>query len=204
LQLTDAGIVVCAGHTAASYQEIRAALAAGLGGFTHLYNAMTPLGSREPGVVGAALDDERSWFGIIADGHHSHPASFKAAVRAKQCGGAILVTDAMATVGGHCDSFELDGQRIRLAQGRCVNADGTLAGAHLDMLSAVGNAVRFAGIDWPEALRMASLYPARALGLEHELGAIRPGGRASLVALNRERQVVATWIDGDCQPVEAA
>jgi N-acetylglucosamine-6-phosphate deacetylase len=196
-RLVDAGVVVCAGHTAADYQQTRAALDAGVSGFTHLYNAMTPLRSREPGVVGAALEDERSWFGIIADGYHCHPAAFKAAVRAKQPGGAVLVTDAVATVGATGDSFEFGDQVIRQVDGRCTNEDGILAGSHLDMLTAVNNAARFADIDWLEAVRMASLYPARALGLQEELGLIRPGSRASLVALDSQRQIAATWIDGD-------
>ena len=113
----------------------------------------------------------------------------------------MLVTDAMATVGGGGDGFDLDNQRIRLVEGRCINADGTLAGAHLDMLSAVNNAARFAGIDWFEALRMASLYPARALGLDSEVGYLAPGLRANLLALDGDRSVLATWIDGDCLPV---
>ena len=197
-ELSGLGVVVCAGHTTASYEQIQAALRAGLCGFTHLFNAMTPMSGREPGVVGAALEDDASWFGIIADGHHSHPASFRAAVRAKRPGGAVLVSDAMATVGSTQDSFELDGQLIRLSGGRCTNADGTLAGSHLDMLSAVNNAASFAGIDWFEALRMASLYPAHALGMAAELGRILPGQRANLLALDSDRRIAATWIDGDC------
>jgi N-acetylglucosamine-6-phosphate deacetylase len=169
-----------------------------------MYNAMTPMGSREPGVVGAALADEGSWFGIIADGHHSHPASFRAAVRAKQRGGAVLVTDAMASVGGGGDGFTLGDQPIRVEGGRCVNAEGTLAGSHLDMLSAVENAARFAGIDWLEALRMASVYPARALGLGTELGRVRPGQRANLLALDDQHRVLATWIDGDCLALKSS
>jgi N-acetylglucosamine-6-phosphate deacetylase len=172
-RLVDAGVVVCAGHTAADYQQTRAALDAGVSGFTHLYNAMTPLRSREPGVVGAALEDESSWFGIIADGYHCHPAAFKAAVRAKQPGGAVLVTDAVATVGATGDSFEFGDQVIRQVDGRCTNEDGILAGSHLDMLTAVNNAARFADIDWLEAVRMASLYPARALTVS---GRSRPPG----------------------------
>ena len=199
-RLSAAGVLVSAGHTEASYRQTREALDAGLSGFTHLYNAMTPMTSREPGVVGAALEDKDSWFGIIADGHHSHPASFKVAVRAKPPGGAVLVTDAMATVGSDEDSFELDGRRIRLEAGRCTDDNGTLAGSHLNMLSAVDNASRFADIDQFEAMRMASLYPARALGLDAQLGRVTPGQRANLLAMDRERRIIATWIDGECQP----
>jgi N-acetylglucosamine-6-phosphate deacetylase len=195
-RLVQAGVIVCAGHSAASYAQTREALAAGVSGFTHLYNAMTPLQSREPGMVGAALEDDDSWFGIIADGYHMHPAAFRIAVAAKQTGRAVLVTDAMPTVGSPYKSFVLDGASIVAIDGRLTNAAGTLAGSDLDMLSAVNNAAQFARIDWFEAVRMASLYPARALGLERELGAIKPGYRANLLALDSQRQVRASWIDG--------
>ncbi len=195
-RLVQAGVVVCAGHSAASYAQTRAALAAGVSGFTHLYNAMTPLQSREPGMVGAALEDDESWFGIIADGYHMHPAAFRIAVAAKRVGGAVLVTDAMPTVGSPHKSFVLDGETIVASEGRVTNAAGTLAGSDLDMLSAVHNAAEFARIDWFEAVRMATRYPARALGLQGELGAIRPGYRANLLALDSQRQVRACWIDG--------
>jgi N-acetylglucosamine-6-phosphate deacetylase len=157
---------------------------------------MTPLQSREPGMVGAALEDEESWFGIIADGFHMHPAAFRIAVAAKTTGGAVLVTDAMPTVGSPDKSFVLDGAAIVARDGRVTSATGTLAGSDLDMLSAVNNAAEFAGIDWFEAVRMATLYPARALGLEGELGAVRPGYRANLLALDSQRQIRASWIDG--------
>ena len=195
-RLVQAGVVVCAGHSAANYAQTREALTAGVAGFTHLYNAMTPLQSREPGMVGAALEDEDSWFGIIADGFHMHPAAFRIAVAAKKQGGAVLVTDAMPTVGSPHQSFVLDGATIVARDGRVTSADGTLAGSDLDMLSAVNNAAEFSCIDWFEAVRMATLYPARALGLEGELGAVRPGYRANLLALDGQRQVRASWIDG--------
>jgi len=194
--LVDRGVIVCAGHSGADYDQARAALAAGVSGFTHLYNAMTPLQSRSPGMVGAALDDEASWFGIIADGYHVHPAAFRIAVAAKRQGGAVLVTDAMPVVGSYARSFVLGGDVISERDGRLTNAAGTLAGSNLDMLSAVNNAARFARLHWFEAVRMASCYPARALKLEGELGAIRPGYRAHLVALDADRRVSASWIDG--------
>lgn len=195
-RLLEAGVIVWAGHSAADYRETRAALAAGVSGFTHLFNAMTPLQSRAPGMVGAALADADSRFGIIADGHHMHPACLQIAVAAKRRGGAVLVTDAMPTVGAKDKSFVLNNETIRAVDGRLLNAAGSLAGSDLDMASAVRNAARFARIDWLEAARMASLYPARALGLADRLGYIRPGYRASLAALNERREVVQTWIDG--------
>jgi N-acetylglucosamine-6-phosphate deacetylase len=195
-QLLQKGVIVSAGHSGADYAQTREALAAGISGFTHLYNAMTPLQSREPGMVGAALEDDDSWFGIIADGHHIHPAAFRVAVAAKKTGGAVLVTDAMPTVGSADKSFELNGETIVASGGRITNAAGVLAGSDLDMLSAVHNAAQFARIDWYEAVRMATVYPAKALGLEAELGAIRPGYRASLLALDAQRCIRASWIDG--------
>ena len=194
--LVEKGVIVCGGHSGATYAQARNALAHGLSGFTHLYNAMTPLQSREPGMVGAALEDDDSWFGIIADGHHIHPAAFSVAVAAKKRGGALLVTDAMPTVGSPDTSFILDGKTIVASEGRVTNAEGTLAGSDLNMLSAVNNAAEFARLDWFEAVRMASLYPARALGLERELGAIRPGFRASLLALDSAHRIRASWING--------
>ena len=195
-RLVEEGVIVCGGHSGATYAQTRDALAQGLNGFTHLYNAMTPLQSREPGMVGAALEDDDSWFGIIADGHHIHPAAFSVAVAAKKRGGALLVTDAMPTVGSPDTSFILDGKTIVASEGRVTNAEGTLAGSDLNMLSAVNNAAEFARLDWFEAVRMASLYPARALGLERELGAIRPGFRASLLALDSAHRIRASWING--------
>tara|TARA_B110000467_G_C18287543_1_gene462620 strand:+ start:43 stop:1182 length:1140 start_codon:yes stop_codon:yes gene_type:complete len=195
-RLVEEGVIVCGGHSGATYAQTRDALAQGLSGFTHLYNAMTPLQSREPGMVGAALEDDDSWFGIIADGHHIHPAAFSVAVAAKKRGGALLVTDAMPTVGSPDTSFILDGKTIVASDGRVTNAEGTLAGSDLNMLLAVNNAAEFARLDWFEAVRMASLYPARALGLERELGAIRPGFRASLLALDSAHRIRASWING--------
>lgn len=195
-RLAAAGVLVSAGHTAASHDEIVAALAEGVSGFTHLFNAMTPLNSREPGVVGAALADPRSWCGLIVDGHHVHPASAKVAIAAKARGRMMLVTDAMPPVGADDPSYRLRGETITVVDGRCATADGTLAGSALDMASAVRNTVRLVGLDLEEALRMASLYPAGFLGMDGERGRIAPGYRADLVLLDDALDVRATWIDG--------
>ena len=152
-RLVEEGVIVCGGHSGATYAQTRDALAQGLSGFTHLYNAMTPLQSREPGMVGAALADDDSWFGIIADGHHIHPAAFSVAVAAKKRGGALLVTDAMPTVGSPDTSFILDGKTIVASEGRVTNAEGTLAGSDLNMLLAVNNAAEFARQSvWPPCI----------------------------------------------------
>jgi N-acetylglucosamine-6-phosphate deacetylase len=160
---------------------------------------MSPLQSREPGMVGAAIEDRDSFFGIIADGFHVHPASFNIAVAAKPAGKAILVTDAMPTVGSETKTFELFGIAINAESGRCVTPDGVLAGADIGMITAVRNACRFAGIDQYEALRMASTYAADALGLAGELGYIRPGYRANLIELDASLTIHRSWIDGDMQ-----
>ena len=196
-RLSKHGVVVSGGHSTASYAQTREALQAGMRGFTHLFNAMSPFTSREPGIVGAALEDQHSWFGIIADGHHVHPASFAVAVAAKRKGGALLVTDAMATVGSDNKTFKLDGAEIKSADGCCRTESGALAGSDLDMISAVRNTVRFADIDYLEALRMASCYPARALALEDQLGFIRPGSKASFIELDDDLNLYRSWIDGE-------
>ena len=194
--LAGAGLIVCAGHTAADYETIRAALAAGVRGFTHLFNAMTPFGSREPGVVGAALEDADSWCGIIADGHHVHPASLRVALAAKPRGKMLLVTDAMPPVGADRPDYVLNGETIIVKDGICQTAQGVLAGSALDMASAVRNAVQLLGLSLEEAVRMASTYPAEFLGLGASQGRIAPGYRADLVALDDEYRVQRSWIGG--------
>ncbi|MBT2143988.1 MULTISPECIES: N-acetylglucosamine-6-phosphate deacetylase [unclassified Rhodanobacter] len=194
--LAAAGLIVCAGHTAADYETTRAALAAGVRGFTHLFNAMTPFGSREPGVVGAALEDADSWCGIIADGHHVHPASLRVAIAAKPRGKMLLVTDAMPPVGADRPDYVLNGETVIVQDGICRTAQGVLAGSALDMASAVRNAVQLLGLSLEEAVRMASTYPAEFLGLGGSHGRIAPGYRADLVMLDDECRVQQSWIGG--------
>lgn len=194
--LVAAGVVVCAGHTAADYETTRAALAAGVRGFTHLFNAMTPFGSREPGVVGAALEDATSWCGIIVDGHHVHPASLRVAIAAKTRGKMLLVTDAMPPVGADSPDYMLNGETITAKDGICQTAQGVLAGSALDMASAVRNAVQLLGLPLDEAARMASTYPADFLGLGESHGRIAPGYRADLVVFDDAYRVQQSWIGG--------
>ncbi len=194
--LVAAGLVLCAGHTAADYASTRAALAAGVRGFTHLFNAMTPLGSREPGVVGAALEDADSWCGLIVDGHHVHPASLRVAIAAKPRGKLLLVTDAMPPVGADDPQFVLNGETITASDGLCRTADGTLAGSALDMASAVRNTVQLLGLPLDEAVRMASTYPADFLGLGASHGRIAAGCVADLVVMDDDLRVTQSWIGG--------
>jgi len=187
--------MVFAGHTDGSYAQIRAGLAAGIGGFTHLFNAMSQLGSREPGAVGAALTCDAAC-GIIVDGHHVHPASVRLALEAKPRGTLFLVSDAMPPVGADQLGFALGTEWIEVRGGRCTTSDGRLAGSALDMATAVRNAVNLVGVPLEEALHMASTYPARVLG-DRERGRIAPGMRADLVLLDDALQVRATWIGGE-------
>lgn len=196
-RLAARGLYLSAGHTAASYDEARAGIAAGIRGFTHLYNAMTPMENREPGVVGCALDDETTWCGLIVDGFHVHPATARNAVRSKAPGKIVLVTDAMGTVGGTEKCFELYGNRIYARNGRCALENGTLAGSDLDMMRAVRNAHTLLGLPLEEALRMASLYPAQFLDLDDRIGRIAPGWDADFAAIDPVTLTVRrSWIGG--------
>ena len=195
-ELVGRGVIVCIGHSAATYAQARAALDVGVRGFTHLFNAMSPLTSREPGVVGAALEDPMSWCGLIVDGYHAHPASLRVALTAKPRGKCFLVTDAMPPVGAEVDTFTLGGVAIRCRDGHCETPDGVLAGSALDMGSAMRNAAQSLGVALDEAARMGSAYPADFLGIAHERGRIGPGMRADLVALGKDLSVGKIWIGG--------
>ena len=195
-KLATAGVVVSAGHTNATHAQIRAALAAGLTGFTHLFNAMSQLTGREPGVVGAALDDPDSWCGIIVDGQHTDPVVLRISMRCKRHDRFMLVTDAMPSVGTDNKTFTLQGRKITVSGYLCRDEDGRLAGSNIDMASCVRNAMSMLDLPLPEAVRMASLYPAQFLGLEHEVGRIAPGYRANLVLADEQLRILDTWIDG--------
>jgi N-acetylglucosamine-6-phosphate deacetylase len=198
-RLADAGVVVAAGHTNAGYDTIRAALDAGLAGFTHLFNAMSPLTSREPGAVGAALEDETSWCGLIVDGRHVHPAVLRVALRARRRDRYMLVTDALSGVGMAEKAFTMQGRAIRVVDGVCVDENGTIAGSNLDMASAVRNIMAIAGLTIAEAAEMASTSPAAFLGISDDFGAIAPGRRADLVRADADLVVRQTWIAGRAQ-----
>ncbi len=195
-QMVANGAIVAAGHTAGTYDEIRVGLDAGITGFTHLYNAMSPLQGRDPGTVGAALEDADSWCGVIVDGVHVHPASLRVALAAKPRGKVFLVTDAMPMVGSDNPAFELYGEVITAVDGVVRNAAGALAGSALDMITAVRNTVGLLGLPLAEAARMASTYPAQFLGLADRYGQIAAGYQADFVLLDSDLQVQATWIAG--------
>lgn len=195
--LAQAGIVVSLGHSDASFDTASAAFAAGATMATHLFNAMSQLGNREPGMVGAVLHADAAYAGLIADGIHVHPAAIDIALRAKSGVGRIfLVTDAMSQTGTDLTELTLNGRTITRSDGALRLADGTLAGADLDMIDAVTFMQRSVGVPFEEAIRMASLYPAQALGIDDTYGHLAPGAIASFVHLGASHAVRATWIGG--------
>lgn len=196
--LTRAGVIVSLGHSDTGYATASTFAAAGASMVTHLFNAMSQIGNREPGLAGAAIDIGSLSAGLIADGIHVDPATIKIALRAKQGPAKIvLVTDAMAPIGTDMTSFTLNGRTIYRRDGSLRLADGTLAGADLDMISAVRFIHRVVGVELSEALRMASLYPAQAIGQSHRLGRFANGTAADIVALSDDLDIKGVWIGGD-------
>jgi N-acetylglucosamine-6-phosphate deacetylase len=194
-KLTAADVRVALGHSMATYAEAKAAMSRGLRGFTHLFNAMRPLESREPGPIAAALESPDAWYGLIVDGIHVAPAMLRLALRG--AGRPILVSDAMPPVGGAACSFRLYGETIAVQNGRCARADGTLAGAFLDMASAVRNCVRLCDVPLSDALRFATKNPAEFLGLGDKLGRLAPGLHADMIALDPSTmEVLDCWTAG--------
>ena len=192
--LVRAGVVVFAGHTDATWEQARAGLDAGIRGATHLFNAMSPFMGRTPGMVGAILDAS-TYAGIIADGHHVHPAALRVALNALSAERLFLVSDAMATAASDVTGFDLAGERITLRDGMLTNDQGTLAGAHLTMAEAVRNIVSLTGADWTVALRMATATPAECMGLD-DRGVIAVGAHADLVVLDDDLRVLEVWQGG--------
>ncbi|KLV04294.1 N-acetylglucosamine-6-phosphate deacetylase [Photobacterium ganghwense] len=195
-QLVEAGIIVSAGHTNATYVEARKGFAAGISFATHLFNAMTPIAGREPGMVGAIYDTPEVYTGIIADGFHVDYANIRMAHRMKG-DKLVLVTDATAPAGADIDHFIFVGKKVYYRDGKCVDENGTLGGSALTMIEAVQNSVEHAGIALDEAIRMATLYPARAIGVDKKLGAIKKGMVANLTIFDRDYRVRATVVNGE-------
>jgi N-acetylglucosamine-6-phosphate deacetylase len=199
--LNEGGVIVSLGHSDCPADDADARFDAGARGVTHLFNAMSQLGHRTPGLVGAALDHPNTWCGIIADGHHVDPRALRIALRAKRGEGKLFfVTDAMPLVGSDADSFELNGRTVYRKTGdfcsKVVLADGTLAGADVDMASTIRYGVGMLELPLAEALRMATAYPARFLRLA-DRGRLTSGARADLVHINDAIEATATWIGGE-------
>ncbi len=199
--LVEKGVVVAAGHSLATYDDMQLAFAQGLSGITHLFNAMTQLDSRAPGIVGAGLGSEHCISGIIVDGHHVHPASLKIAYAARGHDGLMLVTDAMPSVGTTDKQFVIGEQTITVIDGACRGPDGTLAGSDLNMAAAVRNAMALMDVNLESASRMSSTVPARFLNMSDRRGALKAGLQADLVHLDGLHEVSATWIGGVCEIV---
>ncbi|NRB17019.1 MAG: N-acetylglucosamine-6-phosphate deacetylase [Rhodobacteraceae bacterium] len=196
MALASAGWVVFAGHSNATADQMQQAEKQGLSGATHLFNAMSQITVREPGVAGAIINSPTAVAGIIADGHHVHWLNIKMAFDMMGPERLILVTDAMPTLAGQTKRFEIAGNKITLCDGRLVDKNGTLAGAHLAMDQAVQHMVNFLGIDTGDAIKMASAAPAGALGLAGELGKIKPGFRASFTLLDQGLNARGVVVDG--------
>ncbi|MCC3745580.1 N-acetylglucosamine-6-phosphate deacetylase [Rouxiella badensis] len=195
-QLRDAGIVVSAGHSNSSYEQAREGFADGISFATHLYNAMPPISGRQPGLMGAIFDTPEVYTGIIVDGHHVAWPSIR---NAKKLKGEklVLVTDATAPAGANIEEFIFAGKTIYYRDGLCVDENGTLSGSALTMIQAVQNSVEHVGIALDEALRMATLYPARAIGVEGTLGSIEAGKVANLTAFTHDFKITKTLVNGD-------
>jgi N-acetylglucosamine-6-phosphate deacetylase len=199
LRLVERGAIVFAGHTDATFEQIEVAKDDGLRGFTHIFNAMSQLGSRAPGVVGSALRGPNTFAGLIADGVHVHAANMELVAELLGREHTILVTDAMPTVGSEHDYFEL-GEEIIVARGdTCYTQSGVLAGSNLNMAQAIVNMTDLTGVDQLDALAMASATPAAAMGLSATHGHIAPGMRADLVSLDPSGKVTGVWIGGAIQ-----
>ncbi|WP_104399192.1 N-acetylglucosamine-6-phosphate deacetylase [Vibrio penaeicida] len=194
-KLRDAGIVVAIGHTNGTYAEARQGFEAGITFATHLFNAMTPMAGREPGVVGAIYDTPEVYAGIIADGFHVDYANIRIAHKIKG-EKLVLVTDATAPAGADMDHFIFVGKKVYYRDGKCVDENGTLGGSALTMIEAVQNTVEHVGIALDEALRMATLYAARAIGAEDKLGRVKKGMVANLAVFDRDFNVKATVVNG--------
>jgi N-acetylglucosamine-6-phosphate deacetylase len=195
-RMRSSGLRISAGHTNAVFDEVSAAISAGLSGFTHLYNAMRPQTGREPGVVGAALTSDETWCGIIADGIHVHPASLQLALRAKPRGKVYLVSDAMATIGAVDKQFRLYGEWISEVDGRLINAAGRLAGSAISLVDAVRYCSEHLLVPAEEAIAMASRYPAEYLGIDDRFGSLRPGRMADVTWFDESLNVKGLWRAG--------
>ncbi|EOX8517210.1 N-acetylglucosamine-6-phosphate deacetylase [Salmonella enterica] len=198
--LKQQGVRVMLGHSAATWEQTRAAFHAGADGLVHCYNGMTGLHHREPGMVGAGLTDPHAWLEIIADGHHVHPAAMNLCCCCAK-DRVVLITDAMQAAGQPDGRYTLCGEEVEMHDGIVRTASGSLAGSTLSIDAAVRNMVEFTKIAPEDAIHMASLHPAQLLGIDHQLGSLKVGKRASIIALNNELQLQQLWMQGQAFPL---
>jgi N-acetylglucosamine-6-phosphate deacetylase len=196
-RLASSGVLVAAGHSDATYEEMGEAIRSGVRLGTHLWNAMSPLTSRAPGAVGALMENDDVWVSVIPDGHHVHFGTVGVVVRTKRRGKCFFVTDAMPPVGGSQAVYQLGNLQVKVEHGRCEAEGGVLAGSALDMATAVRNAVQYVGIPKDEALRMASTYPAQFLGMDGRLGFVEEGYEASLAIFDTELNMHGIVLAGE-------
>ncbi|TDB59756.1 N-acetylglucosamine-6-phosphate deacetylase [Photorhabdus khanii] len=199
-QLIESGIVVSAGHSNASYEEARQGFQNGITLSTHLYNAMPYISGRQPGLIGAIFDTPEVYAGIIPDGFHVSWPNIRNAKRLKK-DKLILVTDAILPAGmdtsiNKMEHFTFAGKTIYYRDGLCVDENGTLSGSSITMIDAVKNSVEHVGIALDETLRMAALYPARAIGVDQYLGTIEAGKIANLTVLSHDFKICKTIVNG--------
>ena len=199
-RLSNAGAIISLGHTDCTFNQAAEAVEAGATCATHLFNAMSPFGSREPGLVGAVLDSGKLFSGIIADGFHVNKTSINLALRAKKAPGALfLVSDSMSTVGSDQKHFFLNDRLITRSQGKLILEDGTLAGADISLSDAVRYMVNEVGVFQDDAIRMASLIPAKVLGLESEIGCLLPDTQADFLWMKNDLEIEKVWVGGNEQ-----
>lgn len=195
-RMRAAGVVVALGHTDSSYEQASAALRGAFTHVTHTFNAQRGFGQREPGVFGAVLASDGVTAELIADTVHVHPGAMKVLLRCLGTDRVVLVTDAMAAAGLSDGQYDLVGNRVVVQGGRATLLDGTLAGSTVALNACVRNVHQEVGVHWPEAVKMASLNPARAMGFANRLGSIAVGKDASLTAVDENMTVGLTMVKG--------
>jgi len=193
-ELLKRDVIISMGHTAADYKIAKAAINQGVTGLTHLFNAMPPFLSREPGPIGVAFEDERTFASVIADGHHIHPSSLKSTLQLLEADRAILITDAMPPVGGNQQHFTLMDLDVVVENGRCQTADGTLAGACISMWDAIQYCQKTLGLPLQDCLKMASLTPARFMGLDHQIGKLEAGFDADFICFSANTDLISNHL----------
>ncbi|MDO6711845.1 N-acetylglucosamine-6-phosphate deacetylase [Aliiglaciecola sp. 2_MG-2023] len=200
-ELVSLGVKVCIGHSNADGITTSKAIQCGASGFTHLFNAMSPISAREPGVTGVALTSETTRCGLIVDGHHVDDLNIQLALKTKPKGGIFLVTDAMPPVGSDATEFDFFDRQVTVRDGRLTSTTGELAGAAIDMASSVRYCHFNLGISVDESIRLASQYPKDYLSgspmQTNPKVQLAPGKIANFIQLDEKLVVQSTWVNGN-------